>query len=217
MSELNIYIIRHAESEHNANTMHMIGGRMDDSMLTITGEIQAKMLGNRLKSENKTFDSVYASTATRARETAREVSKLIGYPLEKIILRDDLLEFDHGDFNGRLRTDVYTPEFKKYLDEHSWEFTPPNGESQKMVAERMYTALIDVVSKEKDHITNNVEKNIAIFTHGTATRAVLCKIMGFHPKYIFRTEIDNTSITELKYDGKDFIVKRINDHAHLKS
>jgi broad specificity phosphatase PhoE len=203
------YIIRHGESEHNAHTMYKLGGKTENSSLTLRGINQAHRLGERLKAEEITFDKIYSSVMNRAKETAEIVAKKIGYPLEKIIYSDTIIEQDHGDVTGRLREEIYTPEFREYLENHSWEFSHPNGESQKVVAERMIGFIDQVVEESAANHT------VAIFTHGTATKALLCKIMGFHPRYVYNTHIDNTAITELQHNGKNHIIRRINDYAHL--
>ena len=86
---LDLYLIRHAESDMN-NSNHLIGGRSNDTPLTKRGMSQAKLLGWRLKSDGIQFDKVYSSTALRANTTAQIVSGIVGYQLEKIVLSEQL-------------------------------------------------------------------------------------------------------------------------------
>jgi broad specificity phosphatase PhoE len=209
---LDIYLIRHAESIYNADYNRIIGGRSSEISLSKKGIEQAKILGKRLLEEKIFFDHAYSSTARRAVDTAQIVYDTPGYPYTYIQQSDSILELDQGDLTGRIRAEIYTPEFKKFLDENSWTYIPPNGESQEMVAERMYNFLI---FNTKEPIFNPGKK-IALFTHGNAIKCLLRKIMGFHPKYIYRMNIDNTSITELTYDEEnEYRIIRVNDAAHL--
>jgi probable phosphoglycerate mutase len=204
-----IYLIRHGESHHNKYTMHLVGGHQEDSPLTELGEKQAEALGKRLQTEGIAFDRIYASTMKRASSTADIACKQQGIPLERIIRTDRIVELNHGNVNGRLRSEIYTPELKKYLDENSWEFKMEGGESQRGVADRMYSVVEEILSE-------NIP-TAAIFTHGTATKCLLRKILEFNPKHIYRTYIDNTSITELKYDNEGWHLVRLNDINHLRN
>jgi len=222
-----IYLIRHSESEHNKSTMHIIGGHLDDSPLTQHGEMQSYALGERLASEGIKFDRIYSSTYKRAMKTADIVSERLGYDIAKIIRRKELIEYGHGDFAGRLRSEVYTPELKRHLDNNSWKYVPPGGESQAMVAKRMYSVIDDEIlgkqvgedneNREYKENFSEVDESIGIFTHGTAIRCLLRKIMWFDPRHIYRMDIKNTSITELMHDADGWHVNRINDYAHLNN
>lgn len=204
-----IYLIRHAESKHNKESMHIIGGRDYLTPLTDQGREQATLLGKRLQKTGIKFDSVYSSIALRTIETAQITCANISYPIELITYTKEIAEMDSGDYVGRVRAEVYTPELKEYLDEHSWEFTLPNGESQKMVAERMKNFL-------NTALEDKINQNIALFTHGIAIRTFLCSIMEFHPRYVYQSHIENTSISEIHKDNNRFWIKRINDYAHLE-
>lgn len=59
---LDIYLIRHAESEMN-NNRHLIGGRSNYTQLSQRGIHQANLLGQRLKQSGIVFDNIYSSSA----------------------------------------------------------------------------------------------------------------------------------------------------------
>ena len=96
---LDLYLIRHAESEMNVQE-HLIGGRNDAVNLSPKGELQAWYLGKRFREDRIQFDYIYSSTAVRAQRTAQIVCQEIKYPLDRIIYSTALLELDQGDWEG---------------------------------------------------------------------------------------------------------------------
>jgi broad specificity phosphatase PhoE len=93
---------------------------------------------------------------------------------------------------------------------NSWDFKPPNGESQKQVGERMYTWM------EKNPIKKyEQEPKVAVISHGMAIKCLLKKIMDFSPKLTYKILLDNTSITRLQYSQEGWSVIKINDTPHL--
>ncbi|MDI6737420.1 MAG: histidine phosphatase family protein [Nanoarchaeota archaeon] len=135
--KLDIYFIRHAESEMN-NTPHIIQGRGANVKLSERGVMQAEKLGERLLAEGIKFGAVYSSPLIRAYETARIACEKTGIQEHSIMRLEELVEQSHGDWEGKLRNEVYTPEVRERLKKDAYNFCPPNGESMKMVEERMY-------------------------------------------------------------------------------
>jgi phosphohistidine phosphatase len=80
-----IVLIRHAKSSW-ANPLQSDF----DRPLNDRGEHDAPMMGERLKKADITPDLFIASTAKRASQTARRVSKALGYDTEKIEWREEL-------------------------------------------------------------------------------------------------------------------------------
>jgi broad specificity phosphatase PhoE len=211
---IDVYLIRHAESTYNAENNFLIGGQTNNIQLSDKGIRQALLLGQRLKEDKIIFDEIYSSSAERALNTAMIVSALVQFPLHKIKQSDKLLELDQGDWTGKRREQVYTPDIKSILDEDSWNFQPPNGESQKMVAERMYGFVLEKIVND---YTGNANKSVAVFSHGNAIKCFLKKIMEFNPKYIFRLSINNASITHLSYESTgDWKINVVGDTGHLR-
>jgi broad specificity phosphatase PhoE len=135
---LDIYFIRHAESEMN-NSPHIIQGKGNNVNLSERGLIQAQKLGERFLAEGMKFDAVYSSPLLRAYETARIVCEKIGIQEHSIVRLEQLVEQSHGDWEGKIRDEVYTPEVRQQLKDDFYNFCPPNGESLKMAEERMYS------------------------------------------------------------------------------
>jgi len=134
---INLYLVRHGESLANLETA-CVGGRRSESLLTYNGITQSILLCQRFKKENIIFDEVYASSAERAKATSAIVCATMQYPLEKIVLCDDLQEISHGDCEGEPREKVWTQEVHKKAKSDPWNFKLGNGESQRDVEERVY-------------------------------------------------------------------------------
>ena len=207
---LDLYLIRHAESQSNLNT-HIIGGRSNETPLSHLGEFQALWLGQRLKHQDLVFDQMYSSTAVRAQKTAELVCKQLGYPLENILFSEKLLELDQGDWQGQLRDKIYTPETLAEINSDNWNFTPPAGESQRKVEERMYSWVEkNLLAKSKKDLS------VGIFTHGLAIKCLLRKILNSDPAMTYKIVLENTSITKVSYSGTGWHLIKVNDAAHLE-
>ncbi len=91
-----IYFIRHGESE--ANVKQLFAGQKEDSPLTENGLQQARDAIEDLRTIH--IDRIYSSPLLRARQTAREVAKGIGYDVEAIVVDQRLAEYDMGSLTG---------------------------------------------------------------------------------------------------------------------
>lgn len=206
---IDIYLIRHAESMANRYHDDVIHGSANDIELSEYGPEQAEKLANRFLKENISFDEVYSSIAVRADETAKTVCKIIGHPLERIIRSEKLVELSKGDWKGELRKRIIKI-YEESLDK--WNLIPPNGESYKMTAERMHEFLTENELSKYD----GTDRKIAIFTHGNSIRSFLKPLFSLDAQKLYAIEIDNTSITRIKYDNGQWQLKTLNDHSHLR-
>lgn len=200
-----LYLIRHAECEMNLE-FDLIGGRSNDSPLTRIGIIQSMMLHNRFRMNNTKFDAVYASPAIRTIRTQE-----ISYPYAKAVICENLQELCQGEWTGRKRTEVYTPETLEKIRKDGWNFAPPNGESQNYVGQRVLNELDKIVKGR-----NNGEI-IGVYTHGGAIRYSLAELGLIPKKDAWKISIENTSITELEYSNGIYKLIRLNDALHLCS
>jgi len=214
---LDIYLIRHGESDMNANHNHLICGRSNHTNLSERGIYQADLLGKRLNQEGVRFDNVYSSIAVRALDTAKIVCKYINYSLDEIIQSDQLVELNQGDWEGKLRNEIYTSEILASIAVHPLTFKAPEGESQYEVQERMTYCVRKIIAQNLNIGENipNYHQTIGIFSHGTAIKCFLRGIMNWDPNMTYKTTLDNTSISRLKYNQKGWHLLGINDTAHL--
>jgi len=87
-----LYFIRHGESK--ANTDGVWGA---NTHLTDEGVQQAKKAARHAKEKGLTFNLIMSSPAVRAHDTAYEVALATGYPIENIVLLDDIKERHFGE------------------------------------------------------------------------------------------------------------------------
>ena len=73
---MNIYLVRHGQSEGNLKKFHQGA----DVPLSKNGKVQAKILAQRFK--KIPVDSIYSSPYIRAKQTAEFISKELKLPIE---------------------------------------------------------------------------------------------------------------------------------------
>ena len=128
-----LVLVRHGKSEWNEKGL-WTGWR--DIPLAPKGIEEAKATGESLKDLH--FDYAYTSALIRAQQTLDEILKVIGQTPP--ITKDKALnERDYGDYTEKNKWDIQKEvgeeEFQKIR--RSWDYPPPNGESLKMVYERV--------------------------------------------------------------------------------
>ncbi|KAI8853918.1 histidine phosphatase superfamily [Chytridium lagenaria] len=136
---LSVTIIRHAETEMNAQPTRVLQGQADVP-INASGQKQASAVAWRLKKE--TFDHIFCSDLTRAVQTANEVKTY--HPDIGITLDRRLREMDLGDLTG-----MTWNEAKKMLkaedqtfDQHLKRSGESNSDFEERVVE-FYTDLIE--------------------------------------------------------------------------
>lgn len=190
---LSIYLLRHAETDYNAHAQ-FIGGRSNHISLSTKGKQQALGIGKVLKDLDIQFDKVYCSIANRTRQTLDLIVSQTQITNNLISYSEELQELSQGNWEGKLRSEIYTPGQLAEINSNQWLFTPPNGESQKEVEER----ILGFISSEiLDHHT---EGNFLIIGHGIAFKCLLRGILDISSQMAYKLSIDNTSLTKLSYD-----------------
>lgn len=156
-----IYVFRHGQTFDNSNRVFS-GWR--DSELTDEGIAQASRLSEKLK--NKHIDVCITSPLSRSKDTANLA--LQHHP--DVLFEEDerIIERNYGDLTGHSKKKAMTDnpdETIKYR--RSYDFPPPNGESLKMVEERVFIFCAELVERIRK---NNI--NVAISCHGNSMRAI---------------------------------------------
>lgn len=208
---LEIYLIRHAESEMNLRP-ELIGGRSNQSKVTDNGQAQAVALGESLKNQRLTFDAAYSSPAIRALLTAEYSLDYAGDSL-KIKIDSRLQELSQGDWEGISREQIYRRHnVLTGLAGDNWNFVPGDkvkGESQAMVAERMASWFDEIIKTYK-------EGKIVAFTHGMVIKTLLAKKLNLERASVYKRQIGNTGVTILEYNPNLLKLIKNNDCTHLE-
>jgi len=203
---LELFLFRHGESARN-NERHLIGGRTNHTPLSQRGLEQAVLLGRLL--QGTSFDLVYTSTAPRSIETARITCAEMGYT-GSIIPRDELIEISQGDWDGKPRKEVYTPEVLAQINSPPYgTFRPPGGESHLDVEHRMM-AFVEEIPTKRDNLV------VGVFTHGVTIKCLFRGLMESNPERTYKIVIYNASITRFKHTKRGWHLLTLNDSAHLE-
>jgi len=163
---MKIYLIRHGET--TGDIEDRFGGDYDDH-LTKKGITQAQELAKQLK--DKKIEIIFVSPKIRARETAKEVQKVLNVPVEVV---DDLRERNnYGVLTGLTKAEAkekHPIDFEKVSKDKTYH-NVSNSESYEKIKERAIKVFNKIFSKNY--------KTIAIISHGgiisTYVREVLAE------------------------------------------
>ena len=158
---MEIYLIRHAESEGNRKRC---GGGTYDWNLSEHGQKQAQSLRNAEFAQSIT--RLYSSPLIRTRDTASVLADVSGKSIE---IDSRLIDVNAGELNGAAWKDIrvkYADFFKHVPRNPSLPF-PNGGETNRDVIERTRSFATDL--REQYQISKNQYKKnavIAIVSHG---------------------------------------------------
>ena len=218
--ELELYIIRHGQSQGNIErvTEGLSHEDLHDPRLTELGKTQAIACGERLK--NVEFDAVYSSALLRAVETATEIIKK--QPTDKALKVLPLLteagvspEYSHSSFaeihkineNAVLADDIDPEKSLFYYNKTSDEAD---------LFERAEKALEYIKTHQKQG------EKIAIVSHAAFITYLVFSLMGYKKECpLYDLDFKNTGVTKVTLYKKgtnkyaDTVFEFINDCSHL--
>jgi broad specificity phosphatase PhoE len=183
-----VWLVRHAETEWSRSGKHT--GRTDVP-LTDAGRERAGELGALMG--GREFALVLVSPLERARETAR----LAGFGA-RCEVREDLLEWDYGDYEGITTADIRTERPGWYL----WRDGVPGGETADEVAARCDRIIAEVLSADGD---------VAIFAHGHVLRALGARWVQEPVSFGGRLYLSTGSISVLGFEREVRVIRRWNE------
>jgi 2,3-bisphosphoglycerate-dependent phosphoglycerate mutase len=193
-----LVLVRHGKSEWNEKGL-WTGWR--DIPLSQTGIEEAQKTGEELKDIH--FDLAYTSALIRAQQTLDEILKVLNqHP--PTTSHQSLNERNYGDYTEKNKWDIEKElgeeEFQRIR--RSWDYPPPNGESLKMVYER-------VLPYYKQEIEPKIieGKNILVSAHGNSLRALV--------KYL--ENIPDDKIAELEIGTGEAYIYQINENGKILS
>ncbi len=188
-----LYLIRHGQTPLNAHHT-TVGGRSNELPLTTLGEIQAEFLGKCLLERGIIPDEVIASPAVRAQDTGTIALRSMGLERE-IVIDEDIQEMSQGDWVGRLRDEVYTPETLAEIARLGKDFKAPNGESSNETGRRMFDAVTAIARRCINNSEGNQQQRVFLFTHGLGIKCLASYLLGWDQNTIYRTLVDNVSVS----------------------
>ena len=199
---MKVYLIRHGESEGNANKNK--DGEKRDWNLTKKGKEQAKRLARELNKLDIT--EIYTSGLRRTFQTAEPYLKK-----KKIEFIEDkrLNEFKFGKHSGNWEESIKLRErLAKKQNLPLSETRLPGGESFKEHYDKVSSFMKDLTKKKH-------EGNVLVFAHGGTNRNIIKWINNWDLNKHHSIPQSNTAINELEWDGKEWKIHRINSLSHL--
>ncbi|OFI07627.1 alpha-ribazole phosphatase [Clostridium acetireducens DSM 10703] len=188
---MNIYLLRHGETESNNKKVYY--GSLDSS-LNEKGIEQIKKAKEYLK--NIKFDKVYISNSKRAKQTAN----IIIEHNKDFIIDNNINEMDLGIFEGKTYKELeklYPLEWKCWSEDWK-EYAPPKGESY-----------VDFYARVKKFI-QSIEKldleNVLIITHGGVIRSIYAYILGENLDLFWKFASKNGDVSLIKYEYGNWFV-----------
>jgi len=173
-----VHLARHGETEWTITGQHT---GLTDLPLTGRGECNARLLGERLSGMK--FARVLTSPLRRAVRTC----ELAGFGSVAEIDRD-LLEWDYGDYEGRLTVDILRerPDWQLFRD------GCPSGESPQQVAARADRIVARVRA---------VSGDVLIFSSGHFLRVLATRWIGIEPVNAKSLMLNTASLSALGYEN----------------
>ncbi|MFL5845008.1 MAG: histidine phosphatase family protein [Solirubrobacteraceae bacterium] len=182
------WLLRHAETEWSKTKRHT--GRTDVP-LTDDGRTAARDLREPLA--GREFAAVWTSPLSRARETC----ELVGLG-DRAVLRDELLEWDYGAYEGITTVEIRETRPDWYL----WRDGCPDGETPEDVAARCDILVADLVAAEGD---------VAIFAHGHLLRMLAARWIELSPDGGGRLALSTGGLSVLGFEREIRVIWRWND------
>lgn len=165
-----LFLVRHGETDWNRE------GRLQgakDIPLNELGREQAAEAAGRLRNLMQGYDGLdfVASPMERARETMEILRYRLGLPPKGYRIDERLRELTFGTWEGFTWREVRKSERELALarERDKWGFVPPEGESYRMLAERIRPVLEGLTGET------------VMVSHGGVARAVLALVGAVAP------------------------------------
>jgi broad specificity phosphatase PhoE len=189
-----VYLARHGETAWTITGQHT---GLTDLPLTERGEVNARKLGERLNGMK--FAKVFTSPLRRAMRTC----ELAGFgPVAET--DRDLVEWDYGEYEGRLRVDILAerPNWQLFRD------GAPGGESPEQIAARA------------DRVVQRVRSivgDVLLFSSGHFLRVLAARWIGAEPIFARSFMLGTASLSALSYENSvdHPAIQLWNDTRHL--
>ena len=202
-----IYLVRHGESESNVNhekdiAFHSQWGEQE-APLTKIGREQAKK--RALELEKITFDAVFSSDLTRAKQTAEiiKLNRQLAIQTTQLIRERSYLKYleaFHGKTSEERKSEMRLA--LSTLDEKGkMRYKPgPDVESPEESVARMITFLREIA-------VAYTGKNVLVINHGNNIKSLLNHLGYATFDEMAGDAIVNTGYVVIQSDGVDFFVK----------
>lgn len=177
MSRGEVWLARHGETEWSLSKRHT---GSTDLPLTDRGLREAERLGPALA--GREFARVLSSPLLRARQTCEGAGLL-----DRAELRDELVEWDYGEYEGRTTAEIHEDRPDWLL----WTDGAPGGESPEEVAVRVDPLVAELREADGDAI---------LFAHGHVLRVLAARWIEQPPVMGQRLALGTGTLCRLGYE-----------------
>ncbi len=211
---MQLYLIRHAQSQNNALPESQ---RVPDPGITELGVQQSRALAERLRDAK--IDVLLTSAFRRALQTTQCVAEVRDQPVS---IWTELFEqggcySGHVDLLGapgmtREEIECDFPNFSvpNDIDEDGWWRSKPY-ESWEAATDRAQR-ITQRLKAEFGH----TDQTIACVIHADFKALLLTEMLGTrHPQWTGYYDLSNTGVTVLRFEADQFDVEMLNDTSHL--
>lgn len=198
-----IFLVRHPESKLNVQP-HLVSGRSNHIGLTKKGHKEARLFAETFHRAFPKPDVLCSSPAVRTTTLMEEFTKVASWN-EGYFIEPALQEMTQGLADGKESRLIYTPEVQAQIDEETFDFKLPEGESLDEVADRMLAWMF------KMH-DNYPGRTILASTHGQAIRAAVGRLLGWNHYQTTRDpnfQTPNVSLTHVVVDDEGIDVSYV--------
>ena len=197
-----LLLVRHGEVE--SDKLGRYWGHTDIP-LSAQGVRQAKMLRQRLVSENIT--AVYSSDLRRALDTAAAIAAPHRVPVVRCL---ELREICFGQCEGMTFNEIksYHPEAETVWAGVDLGLRFPGGESLDDLLQR--------IDRFVERLWKDGPRDTALVVgHGGSLRMLVCRMTGLDPSHWWRIRIDKASLSVLESYPEGTVLSLLNDVCHL--
>ncbi|MEZ4699528.1 MAG: histidine phosphatase family protein [Rhodothermales bacterium] len=202
-----LFLVRHGETDFNRQ--RIVQGRGVDVPLNETGRLQAGALARRAATLE--LDAIFASTLTRAGETADIVAEAVG--AAQVHRLSDLEEMSWGVYEGRPRSPELKLAFREMRDRWGageYDYAVEQGESVYDVQRRGLAAIHHIVQAHPG-------QRVLVVTHGRFLRIILASLL---PEYglaqMEKLDHRNTALNHLVLVDGRFEAQVLDCVVHLE-
>lgn len=213
---MQLYLIRHAESENNARPHYL---RVEDPALTPVGRLQSDALAQWIRSLK--IDALVTSPFRRSLQTSRIVGDLCK-PAEAMVWHDVFERggcycgFGDSDVEGRpglgrssILLELPTAVVDTSISEEGWW----SGRAKETEQETLCRAAV-VIDRLVERFSGS-EKNVVAVLHADFIRTMLVQMLHPTADATLFGPLRNTGITKVDFDGSRWRLDWLNSVSHL--
>lgn len=191
---MHLYLIRHGQSQVNLDDLTLAHR---DSPLTATGVEQAGLAATWL-SQQLTLTEVFASTVSRARQTAGIINSVLDLP---ITFDDRLREIGTCGPDGAPLPEAHFEPFTPELWGTLQPYTPvtASGESWMQFRYRVGTFVESLVPRGSLDSAVDHDRRILVVCHAGVIEAVMEYIFEKGPTSVVVVETHHTGVTHIEF------------------